>query len=162
VAAGQDRAVTRFEATVESADTVPADAEQIWAVLTDPEALTRLTPMLERVEPKGETWVWHMVHVSGLGVGIVPVFTEKMDFQPPKHIGFTHAPPPGSRERVWVGGTYDLTPVENGTRLAIVITVGVDLPLPGAMRPAVTRFIRATMNRTGDRFAKNLLAEITR
>lgn len=148
--------MTHFAHTTSSEADVAADAARIWAVLTDPDALVRLTPLLTGIDADGDTWTWRMQGLSTLGVGLSPVFTEAMTFTPTSHIGYRHAPPAGARERVGAQGSYDLTPADGGTHLAIALTVTIDVPLPGLARLAVSQAMRTTMDRMGERFAANL------
>jgi carbon monoxide dehydrogenase subunit G len=149
-----------FSATTDSEAVVPADREAIWAALTDPVLLPKLTPLLRSIEANGDLWRWEMSRVSVLGVTLSPCFTEQMTFDAPHHIEYTHAPPSGHTERTGAEGWYELTEVRGGTRLRISLTLHVDLPLTRAARPAVTRVMKAVMMRTGERFATNLLAHL--
>ena len=47
--------MTRFTATTESEAIVPAARKDIWAALTDPDLLPRLTPLLRRIDADGDT-----------------------------------------------------------------------------------------------------------
>ena len=84
-----------------------------------------------------------------------------MRFDPPERIDYAHAPPAGparaSRRRR--AGTTS-TEVDGGTHLRISLTMHVDLPLARAARPAVKRVMSSMMQRTGDRFADNLLRHL--
>lgn len=147
--------MTRFEATNRSNDTLPVPPEPIWDVLTDPALLARMTPLIDRiVEVDEHHWRWHLTTIGGVGVAVAPCFTVRMDFDENQRIDFTHAP--RGRERAGADGVYTLTAVEGGTHLAVDMTVHVDLPLPAASGPAVTRVMHATMARMGERFAHNL------
>lgn len=152
--------MNRFEATNHSTEVVPADRHDIWAVLTDPETLTKLTPMLHRIDTHGDRWVWHMLGFSALGVEVAPSFTETMQFSEAERIDFEHAPPPGRHERAGADGRYVLEDAPDGTRLDVRLTVHVDLPLPRMSRGAVTRVMEQSMRTTGGRFARNLLAHL--
>ncbi|MFP5069977.1 hypothetical protein ACLFMI_09965 [Pseudonocardia nantongensis] len=138
----------------------------VWGVLTDPVLLPKLTPLLSRIDPQGEHWRWHMVQLAVLGVGIKPVFTERMTFSEGKRIEFTHEPPPGRTEWAGAEGHYTLADAEPGpdgrpgTVLDIALTLDVDMPLSRLAAPVVTRTMRATMDATGDRFAANLLRHL--
>ncbi|MCW2496192.1 SRPBCC family protein [Jatrophihabitans sp.] len=149
-----------FSATNTSEAVVPARRDAIWALLTDPQALTRMTPLLTRIEADGSHWQWHLTRIAALGVNISPVFTERMSFVEPSRIDYAHEPPAGKRERTGVEGRYDLSDVEGGTKLAISLTIHTELPLPKAAGPAVSKVIASTMERTGDKFAANLYREL--
>ncbi|CAN5885614.1 hypothetical protein BH23ACT2_BH23ACT2_27090 [soil metagenome] len=140
---------------------VPATRRQIWAILSDPDALARLTPLVRSIEADGDRWLWHLSGVSALGVSVAPCFTERMLFTEQKRIEFHHDPPDGVEERAGAEGTYLLEDADEGrTRLAIDITIEVDLPLPRAAKRAVEKVMASTMTRTGDRFARNLYAQL--
>jgi hypothetical protein len=138
----------------------------VWRVLTDPVMLPRLTPLLNRIDDLGEHWRWHMMQLAVLGVGIKPVFTERMTFTEGKRIEFTHSPPAGVTEWAGAEGYYALADADPGpdgspaTHLEISLTLDVDLPLSRLAAPVVTRTMRATMDATGDRFATNLLRHL--
>src|SRR4249919_213780 len=103
--------MSTFSATTDSEAVVPADREAIWAALTDPDLLPRLTPLLRSIEADGDRWRWEMSRVSVLGVSLIPSFTERMSFDAPHRIEYTHAPPAGRNERTGADGWYELTEV---------------------------------------------------
>lgn len=152
--------MTRFSAVVESTAVVPAERSRIWAALSDPALLADLTPLLRRVDADGDRWTWHLITISALGVSISPKFTERMRYTPETRIDYSHEPPTDSNERAGADGWYVLEDVAGGTRLAISLTLSVDLPLPRLAAPAVTRVMEMTMRRTGDRFSRNLLQHL--
>lgn len=152
--------MTTFSVTVTSVADVQADRSQVWARLADPGTLVRLTPLLTRIEADADTWVWHLVELKGLGIGVMPVFTEHMVFDPESSIVFSHRPPDGARERIGAQGRYDLTDAPTGVHLAISLTITAELPLPRSAGPAVRRVMRRTMTMMGDRFSANLLADL--
>ena len=152
--------MSRFSATTRSGAIVPAERMAIWAALTDPQLLPRLTPLLDSIDAHDELWTWRMASISALGVSIAPAFTERMDFVEGRSIRYTHQPPPGSSERAGAEGHYRLADHRGGTRLEIELTLCVDLPLPRHLAPAVNRVIKATMTRTGERFSTNLLRHL--
>jgi carbon monoxide dehydrogenase subunit G len=152
--------MSTFSATTDSEAVVAAEREAVWAALTDPVLLPKLTPLLRSIEANGDVWRWEMSRVSVLGVTLSPCFTEQMTFDAPHRIEYTHAPPPGRTERTGADGWYELTEVTGGTRLRISLTLHVELPLARAARPAVTRVMKAVMMRTGERFATNLLKHL--
>jgi carbon monoxide dehydrogenase subunit G len=152
--------MNRFSATTDSEAVVAADRRRIWAVLTDPEVLPRLTPLLRRIETDGDMWRWELGSIRVLGTSVAPSFTEQMKLDPPRRIDFTHAPPPGRTERAGAEGWYLLEEVAGGTRLRISLTLSVDLPLARAARPAVERVMSSVMTRTGERFSAHLLRHL--
>lgn len=152
--------MTTFSVTVDSVADVEADRHEVWARLADPDSLVRLTPLLTRIEADADTWIWHLVELKGLGIGVTPSFTEHMDFEDESSIVFSHRPPPGARERVGAQGRYDLRDSPTGVHLAISLTITADLPLPKAAGPAVRKVMRRTMTMMGDRFSANLLADL--
>ena len=130
--------MARFTASTRSDAVVRADRMKVWTVLTDPVLLPQLTPYLSRIVVDGQHWRWEMVKLPVLNLTIAPSFTERMTFDEPRRITFTHDPESG-QEKAGVEGTYELEDVEGGTRLAIDIDICVDLPLPGMARGAVER-----------------------
>ena len=149
-----------FSAVTQAEALVPADRAAIWAVLTDPELLPRLTPFLTSIETEGDCWTWHMGRIPLLGTSITPAFTEQMTFTPHERIDYHHQPPDGARERAGVTGHYLLAAEEGGTRLATSLTVKVELPLPRLATPAVTLAMNGVLATMGDRFSRNLLRHL--
>jgi carbon monoxide dehydrogenase subunit G len=149
--------MTRFSATNNSEAVVAADRSEIWAVLTDPVLLPKLTPLLTSIDADGDRWRWHLIRLDVLGVGVGSVFTERMIFDEGRRIDYVHEPPPGAVEKTGAEGWYELKDHKQGTHLAISLTLNVELPLPRASRPVVQRVMSETMQRTGDRFSVNLL-----
>ncbi|HEU5269937.1 MAG TPA: hypothetical protein VFU36_08430 [Jatrophihabitans sp.] len=155
--------MSTFTAGISGGALVPAGRTRIWAALTDPQVLTELTPLLVGIEtPTADLWRWQLTRISALGVGISPVFTERMRFVPMQRIDYRHEPPAGSHEFAGVHGSYQLTEVSDGTRLFAEMTMCVELPLPRAAAPAVQAVMRTTMARTRDRFSANLLRHLGR
>lgn len=152
--------MSRFSVTTESEAVVAAERSAIWAVLTDPELLPELTPLLRRIDVEGDLWRWHLVGLSVLGVGITPVFTERMRFDDLRRIDYAHEPPPGVTERTGTDGWYELSDAEGGTRLGISLTLTVELPISALAAPAVKGVMRSTLYRTGERFSANLLRHL--
>jgi hypothetical protein len=101
-----------------------------------------------------------MARIPVLGVSVAPSFTERMTFDEPRRIDFTHDPESG-QEKAGVEGTYELEEVEGGTRLSIDLDICVDLPLPGIARGAVERAMRGVIAAMGRRFAANLLRHLS-
>ncbi len=152
--------MNRFSATNDSEAVVAADREAIWKALTDPVVLPRLTPLLRNIETNGDLWTWELSRIGVLGASIAPSFTERMHFDEPEHIKYTHEPPNGRHERAGAEGWYQLDEVDGGTHLRISLTLSVDLPLSRMAEPAVRRVMESAMARTGERFAVNLLRHL--
>ncbi|HTK60774.1 MAG TPA: hypothetical protein VL595_00305 [Pseudonocardia sp.] len=148
--------MNRFSATNESEAVVAADRDDIWAVLTSPVLLPKLTPLLTKIDADGDLWRWHLIRLNVLGVGVGSEFTERMTFEEGKRIDYYHEPPSGSNERTGAEGWYVLSDHKDGTHLAISLTLNVEMPLPRASKSVVQRVMAETMQRTGDRFATNL------
>jgi carbon monoxide dehydrogenase subunit G len=147
--------MTEFTVRNRSSATVHATAGDVWAALTDPLVLTRLTPYLREIEADDDLWTWHLGRVPVLGIGVAPSFTEVMSFDEPTSITFTHDPE-RPRERAGVDGEYHLTPSGSATALAIDLTITVDLPFPKVARPAVQTAMRGVVAAMGARFSANL------
>ena len=152
--------MTRFTARDRSTEVVQADQGALWKALTDPDLLPRLTPYLHSIDADGDRWRWNMARIPVLGVSVAPSFTERMTFDQPRRIEFTHDPESG-QEKAGVEGTYELEEVQGGTRLSIDIDICVDLPLPGMSRGAVERAMRGVIAVMGRRFAANLLRHLS-
>lgn len=152
--------MTTFSAHVESEGDVPAERERVWEILTDPQRLAALAPMIDTIEDNGDgTWTWYLAGFRALGQRLRPSFTECMELDRPKHISYWHMPGE-RRESAGAEGEYVLSEIEDGTHLWIEITVSVDLPLPRAARGAVERVMQRQMMRMGDQFAQNLEREL--
>ena len=150
-----------FTASTRSDAVVKAERMKVWAAITDPELLPRLTPYLSRIVADGEHWRWEMVKLPVLNLTVAPSFTERMTFEEGKRIEFTHDPPQGEDEKAAAEGTYHLKDAGPGeTDLSIELTLHIDLPLPRAASPAVTRVMAKVMDRMGQKFAANLLAHL--
>lgn len=152
--------MARFSSTNHSTAVVATERERVWEVLTDPDLLAELTPLVRTIDADGDTWVWHLAGIHGLGMEVAPVFTETMVFEPMTQITYSHTPPPGRRERAGAAGWYHLDDAPTGTHLEIEITIHVELPLPRMSAPAVERIMAESMTRAGDAFARNLLAHL--
>lgn len=151
--------MTWFEQSITSTATVAATQDEVWAALVDPDLLAKFTPFLKHIEADGDTWRWHLTSLTVLGIGLAPVFTEQMTFDEPTYIEYAHRPP-GKAERAGADGWYKLEEVDEGTHLEIKLTMHVDLPLSKMAGPAVERVMSSMMQRTGDRFAANLLRHL--
>ncbi|HSP04836.1 MAG TPA: SRPBCC family protein [Acidimicrobiales bacterium] len=136
---------------------VPVPRSAVWEVLTDPQCLTEMTPLLDGITVDGDRWCWQLSGIRALGIEVAPSFTEQMTFDEPSRITYRHAPPAGQTERAGADGVYELTEVgPDRTHLSIDITLHVDLPLPALSRRAVERVMAASIARTGEVFAERL------
>jgi carbon monoxide dehydrogenase subunit G len=151
--------MTRFSASNQSAATLRSSQKDVWAALTDPELLPKLTPYLNRIDVDGDRWTWQVTKVPILGKNIGSTFTEVMTFDEPSRIGFAHDKAK-SDETTGVNGEYQLEEKPDGTRVSIDIGVEVDLPFPKAMRRPVERTIKTVMGGMGKVFARNLLKHL--
>ncbi len=148
-----------FESTNVSEADVPAPREKIWEVVTSPELLARLTPLIKRITADGDLWCWQLKTISALGARVAPSFTEQMSFEDGHRLTYEHRPQPGKTERAGAEGTYALADLpDGGTHLSVNLTLHVELPLPRASRRAVEQVMATMMTRTGERFAQNLYA----
>ena len=141
--------------------TVAASRDEIWRIVTSPQELADLTPLIDRIAADGDRWCWKLKRISALGVHVEPSFTEHMTFEDGKRMTFEHRPPPGKSEIAGAHGVYTLSDnAAGGTDLAVDITIHVELPLPAISRRAVQRVMSSMMARTGDKFAENLYARL--
>ncbi|QXC61233.1 SRPBCC family protein [Aquihabitans sp. G128] len=145
-----------FSSRNRSTAVVPAPRDAIWKVLSDPGALADLTPLVKAISADGDLWCWQLNGISALGVSVAPAFTERMAFVDGERIDFEPDPPFGE-QRAGATGTYLLSDgPDGGTQLAIDITITAELPLPRAAKRAVEKVMATTMEKTGNRFARNL------
>jgi carbon monoxide dehydrogenase subunit G len=155
--------MTTFAVSTRSSATVEADRKRVWAALTDPDLLPRLTPYLRRIDARTddgvERWTWHLVRIPVLGSMVSPSFTEVMTFDEPTRIDFVHDPG-RTDEKAGVEGRYDLAEVPAGTHLEIALGISVELPFPGLARPAVHAAMRAVVATMGARFSHNLVRHL--
>ncbi len=157
---GYEAPVPCFEARNISVADVPASRSAIWEVLRSPDLLAEMTPLIDSISVDGDHWCWKLGGISALGVEVAPAFTEKMTFTPEREIRFEHDPV-GGPERAGAAGVYTLSDNDDGsTHLEIDITLHVELPLPKLSRRAVQRIMQASMERTGDAFARRLYAHL--
>lgn len=147
--------MTRFSSTSRSSAALPHPRERVWAALSDPELLPRLTPNLTRIDADGDRWTWHLGQVSVLGRSLGLSFTELMAFDEPSRIDFTHDES-ATGEKAWVEGTYLLTEQGQGCEVAIDLTVTADLPFPRLARPGVETAMATVMAGMGRGFGRNL------
>jgi carbon monoxide dehydrogenase subunit G len=149
--------MTVFRARNISSSTVPAPADEIWQLITDPDTLAALTPLVQSIEVAGSHWRWTLEAVAALGLNVDAVFTERMEFNEGRQIAFSHDPPAESNELAGLEGVYDLTPAgSDGTDLAVDLALSIDVPLPDLSRKAVEGVLQSMMRTMGRMFAANL------
>lgn len=146
--------MTIFSATKQSQADVPYPVADVWEALCDPAVVGRLTPFVRRIDADEEDWVWHLTSIPVLGKSFALSFTERMAFTPQTFIDFRHEPP--MPERAGTDGTYRLAEQASGTRLAIDLTVHVDLPFPRLARGAVQTSMQGVLAAMGAGFARGL------
>lgn len=152
--------MTRFSASKQSAATVPSSRREVWAALTDPQLLPRLTPYLQQIEVDGDTWTWHVVRIPVLGGSIGSTFVEQMSFEEEVRIGFRPHPDHPDQPTL-VRGEYHLEERgDDSTRVSIDIEVDTELPFPRIARPAVEAGMATVMAGMGQAFARNLLRHL--
>lgn len=150
----QGDALTQFTARKQSEAVVAHDRQAVWDVLVDPALIARMTPMVHEIRADGDAWRWFLAPIPVLGSHHELCFTERMSYDPPELITFTHAP--AGTERAGVEGSYALAPAPSGTTLAIDLAVTVDLPLPRVSRPVVQATMHGVLEMMGAGFARNL------
>jgi carbon monoxide dehydrogenase subunit G len=156
--------VTTFSVSTASTATVDADRQRVWAALTDPDLVVRLTPYLSRIDADHDhgrhRWTWHLVRIPLLGSMVSPSFTEVMTFDEPSRIDFVHDPE-RTDEKAGVDGRYVLKEAGRSTDLSIELTITVELPFPKVARPAVHTAMRAVIATMGIRFSHNLVRHLS-
>lgn len=151
--------MTRFSVRNRSVADIPARRIQIWDLISSPERLARLTPLVRTIRADGEQWCWQLTTISAFGVRVAPSFVELMRFDDQRTISFS--PAAGGDGRAGAEGDYRLSDNADGTtRLAIDLTMSVELPLPGFLRGGVERLMASMMRKTGARFAQNVYREL--
>lgn len=149
-----------FSATKTSEATVAHPRAHVWDVLTDPDTVARLTPMVRSITATGDRWRWQLVRIPVLGQSFELAFTERMGYDPMSRITFSHDPE--GRERAGTDGRYDLADADDeaSTHLRIELRVTVDLPFPGLTRPAVQGTMHAVLAAMGSGFAHAIDKEL--
>jgi carbon monoxide dehydrogenase subunit G len=151
--------MTRFTSSTRSEAVITAERDRVWEMLTDPDTVARLTPLLQRIEVDGDLWIWHMGSIPGLPVRFAPTFTERMHQTPKERIEYEHAPR-GGKEPAAVKGWYALEDHPEGVKLGIYLEICVALPLPKMAGGMVQGVMGQVMGQMGDRFAKRMMDEL--
>lgn len=147
--------MTRFSSTSRSTAQLAFERERVWAALSDPDLLPRLTPNLKRIDADGDRWTWHLGQIPVMGRSLGISFTEVMAFDEPERIDFTHDDD-ATGEKTWVEGSYLLTEHPEGSEVSIDLTVTADLPFPRLARPGVETAMATVMAGMGRGFGRNL------
>lgn len=152
--------MTTFTASKTSEATVAYARDLVWGVLTDPDTVARLTPMVASITPDGDRWRWQLTRIPVLGRSFELAFTEKMSYDEPSRITFRHTPV--GEERAGTNGRYDLAEADAGaaTGLRIELEVSVELPFPGLARPAVQTAMHGVLAAMGAGFARSIEKEL--
>ncbi|KGN42276.1 hypothetical protein N801_00470 [Knoellia aerolata DSM 18566] len=153
-------AMATFSATKISQATVEHPRDLVWDVLTDPEAVARLTPMVASITATEDRWRWQLTRIPVLGKSFELAFTETMTYDPRTRITFRHTPV--GTERAGTDGRYDLADAADGasTDLRIELKVTVDLPFPGLARPAIQTTMQGVLAAMGAGFARSIEKEL--
>jgi carbon monoxide dehydrogenase subunit G len=151
--------MAEFTVSNRSEATVDSGRDHVWAALTDPALLPRLTPYLRHIDADGDRWTWHLVRIPVLGAVVAPTFTEVMTFDEPTSIRFEHDPA-RTEESAGVTGDYRLSERGSGTHLRIDLAITVDLPFPRVAGPAVRTAMRGVVGAMGHRFSSNLVRHL--
>ena len=150
-----------FSSTRRDVAEVPHPVEAVWEILVDPDAVARLTPLVASIDVDDQgRWVWCLQRVPLPGHRFDLVMTEEMEFTPQRRIDFSHGPL-GHGSRAGARGHYLLEPLDGATRLSIELTVTAQLPLPGLARGAVEPAMHRVLTQMGNRFAANMLRELS-
>jgi carbon monoxide dehydrogenase subunit G len=139
-----------FRARDRSSAVLRSPRSKVWAALTDPVLVARMTPYVTSIDVEGDRWTWQMATIPVLGIHVAPTFTERMALDP--------AHPD---EMTAVEGTYVLSDHgDGGTDVSIDLEIACHLPLPGLTRPAVERVMAGVVKHMGTVYSRNLLKHL--
>ena len=150
--------MTTFAQRIISDDRIAVAPDAVWAVLSDPDRLAGLTPLVDHIRVDGDRWRWQLVTVRGLGLEVALSLTTIMDIS---DTAIAFRPDPEADDRAGARGQLDV--VGDGpdhTTVAIDLEASVDLPLPRLATRAVRGVMYPAMRTAGVRFATNLLHEL--
>ncbi|MCF6376183.1 SRPBCC family protein [Nocardioides KLBMP 9356] len=149
-----------FRARDRSSAVLRSPRGEVWAALTDPDLIAKITPYVTSITADGDRWVWRMGTIPVLGISVAPTFTEVMELHPEERIVFSHDPA-RKDEMTAVEGTYVLADhAGGGTDVSIDLEIACSLPLPGLARPAVERVMAGVVKHMGSVFSRNLLKHL--
>ena len=114
----------RVERTFE----LPAQREQVWSFIADPEKRARPISVVDDFEKTGEhTATWFVELPIPVVNRRIAIETEETEFEPPRYVEFV-----GRSKVMRVVGEHELEEVDGGTRVINRFTV--DGKLPGVER----------------------------
>ena len=147
-----------FSTSNRSAATVTAEVGAVWDVLTDPALIARLTPSCTRCTRRASTGSAAVTRIPVLGKSFSFTFRERMSFEEPHRIDFTHDPAPG-REAAGVVGWYALALVRL-ERTSRPRWRSPSTCRSSVVRPAVVTAMKGVIALMGQRFSHNLLSHL--
>ncbi|WP_136716058.1 CoxG family protein [Halorientalis salina] len=113
---------------VERSFELPAEPEQVWTFIADPEKRARPISVVSDFDKTGDrTATWYLKLPIPVVDRSIAVETEEVDFDPPHRVEFV-----GRSKVMRVVGEHELEPIDGGTRLITRFTV--DGKLPGVER----------------------------
>ena len=153
--------LNEFTASRHDVADVRSSVEEVWALLVQPDVLVRHTPFLHAIDDLGDgRWVWKVGGIRYPGGVFTSSFTERMSFDEPRSIVFSHEPA-SAHEHAGAEGRYELTALEDGgARLDIGLSVTVRLPAPRASRPVIGKAMDVVIAQMGKAFANGLLKDL--
>ncbi|MBF4160268.1 CoxG family protein [Nocardioides acrostichi] len=152
-----------FTSRLESEAEVAHACERVFAVVSDPDFISRSTPFIRRVTDLGDgRWRWHVVDIPTPQGSFGAVLTQRTELDPPQRVRFRHEPQ--GAELAGADGTFTLTPVAapDGprTRLRIDMTVRARVPAPRVTAPVVEQAMRGVLALMRQRFVAALTEEL--
>src|SRR6056297_2538041 len=135
----------RVERTFE----LPAEPEQVWSFIADPEKRARPISVVTDFERTGEhSATWYLKLPIPVVDRSIAVETEDTQFEPPTDVEFV-----GRSKVMRVVGEHELEPIDGGTRLITRFTV--DGKLPG-----VERYFKRNMDQELHNIEQALLVDL--
>lgn len=135
-------------ATIEHSAILKASPERVFALLERVEDFVEYSDMIQAIEPLGqERYRWH-IRAVGMDWSFDVEITEK---QPPETLAWE------SLEGVRNQGCYRLTPVAEGTRVALTVTYSIRNRM---VEKAVTRAARPLVNKVSRQILERVEAKL--